>query len=93
MRGFGSTPNWKASHANNTLQNPPAADLDYYITAPGEKYPLEYANGDAAAAGKLGMVRQTYPDAIVETTDAFFARQPRDLGPISAQPGHGAFLQ
>lgn len=53
----------------------PAADLDYYITAPSEKYPLDYAHGESGAAEKLQQVRDKHPDARIETTGAFFARQ------------------
>lgn len=51
-----------------------AMDTNFYITARSSKFPLDYAHSREDAAALLARHRDRYPDAVVESTNAYFER-------------------
>src|SRR3546814_15263824 len=51
-----------------------AMDTNFYITARSSKFPLDYAHSREDAAALLARHRDRHPDAVVESTNAYFER-------------------
>src|SRR3546814_16239188 len=51
-----------------------AMDTNFYITARSSKFPLDYAHSREDAAALLERHRDRHPDAVVESTNAYFER-------------------
>ena len=70
-----------------------AMDTNFYITARSSKFPLDYAHSREDAAALLARHRDRHPDAVVESTNAYFERTPAKTWAHFPSAGPAVVLQ